>query len=164
MRVESSSIWPAVRRAAIAAALFLLGLAALHGVAPAAGIGPVQGGVPPAPLPVFPPDNWWNVEVSNAPVDPNSAAFINFIGATRKLHPDLGGTVSTGSADIYGMPYAVVDGTQPRLVVDFVWYGDESDGEGVPFYPIPSQAITQPHWVEGGRPGNVDQRDGRTAT
>ena len=32
-------------------------------------------------------------------------------------------------------------------------------GQGVPFYPIPPQAITQPHWVEGGAPGNVDQRD-----
>ena len=26
------------------------------------------------------------------------------------------------------------------------------------FYPIPSQAITQSHWVEGGSPGDVDQR------
>ena len=62
------------------------------------------------------------------------------------------------------MPYAVVDGTQPRLVVDFVWYGDESDGEGVPFYPIPSQAITQPHWVEGGRPATWTSATARTAT
>ena len=28
----------------------------------------------------------------------------------------------------------------------------------IPFYPIPVEAITQPHWVEGGAPGNVDQR------
>jgi hypothetical protein len=31
-------------------------------------------------------------------------------------------------------------------------------GAGVPFYPLPAQAITQAHWVEGGAPGNVDQR------
>jgi len=43
-------------------------------------------------------------------------------------------------------------------------YWDESDGvdyatgQGIPFYPIPSQAITQPHWVEGGAPGSVDER------
>ena len=28
----------------------------------------------------------------------------------------------------------------------------------VPFYPIPDEAITQPHWIEGGPPGNVDLR------
>ena len=61
------------------------------------------------------------------------------------------------------MPYAVVDGAQPKQAVTFQ-YWDESDGvnmatgQGVPFYPIPSQAITEPHWVEGGAPGNVDQR------
>ncbi|MDQ3228898.1 MAG: hypothetical protein M3Q13_04080, partial [Pseudomonadota bacterium] len=64
---------------------------------------------------------------------------------------------------IYGFPYAIVDGTQPKLAVTFN-YWDESDGvdpatgQGVPFYPIPAQAITQPHWVEGGPPGNVDAR------
>ncbi|HWZ87033.1 MAG TPA: S-layer homology domain-containing protein, partial [Thermoanaerobaculia bacterium] len=26
----------------------------------------------------------------------------------------------------------------------------------VPFYPIPDEAITQPHWIEGGDPGNID--------
>jgi hypothetical protein len=29
----------------------------------------------------------------------------------------------------------------------------------IPFYPIPTQAITTAHWVEGGAPGNVDDRD-----
>ncbi len=33
-----------------------------------------------------------------------------------------------------------------------------ASGAGVPFYPLPAQAITQPHWIEGGAPGNVDQR------
>ena len=61
------------------------------------------------------------------------------------------------------MPYAIVDGAQPKQAVTFE-YWDESDGvnhatgQGMPFYPIPAQAITQPHWVEGGAPGNVDQR------
>ena len=126
---------------------------------------PVEGAPPPAPLPLFPPDNWWNVDVSNAPVDPGSASYISFInnGGTRHLHPDFGGEASPGSVDIYGMPYAIVDGSQPKLAVTFD-YWDESDGvdystgKGIPFYPLPAQAITQPHWVEGGAPGNVDQR------
>jgi hypothetical protein len=32
---------------------------------------PVQGA--PPPLPVFPPDNWWNQDISAAPVDPGSS-------------------------------------------------------------------------------------------
>jgi hypothetical protein len=126
---------------------------------------PVEGAAPTGPLPLFPPDNWWNLDISLAPVDTNSASYIAFInnGGTRRLHPDFGGEVSPGSVDIYGMPYAIVDGTQPKQAVTFQ-YWDESDGvnystgQGVPFYPIPAQAITQPHWVEGGAPGNLDER------
>ncbi len=72
--------------------------------------------------------------------------------------------MSPGSTDVYGMPYVVVDGTQPKVSVQFQ-YSDESDGvdhstdTSYPFYPIPVEAITQPHWVEGGAPGDVDQRD-----
>jgi len=126
---------------------------------------PVEGAPPPAPLPLFPSDNWWNADISAAPVDGASASLIAFInnGGTRKLHPDFGGEVAPGSVDVYGMPYAIVNGAQPKLPVTFD-YWDESDGvdqatgQGVPFYPIPAQAASQPHWVEGGAPGNVDQR------
>jgi hypothetical protein len=148
------------RGVALVGAALLGALLLLAGPAGAAGIGPVEGGALPAPLPLFPPDNWWNLDISGAPLDPNSAGFIGFInnGGTRHLHPDFGGEVTPGSAKIYGMPYAVVDGTQPKLTVDFVLYPDESDGVGLPFYPIPAEAKTQPHWVEGGDPGNVDRR------
>ncbi len=126
---------------------------------------PAQGAPPPGPLPVFPATNWWNTDIAAAPVDSGSAAYIAFInnGGSRKLHPDFGGEESAGSVAIYGMPYAVVDATQPKQAVTFQ-YWDESDGvdpatgKGVPFYPLPAQAITQPHWVEGGAPANVDQR------
>jgi hypothetical protein len=121
-------------------------------------------GTLPAPLPLFPRTNWWNVDVSQAPVDPASASFITFIGATRRLHPDFGGEASPGSVAIYGFPYVVVDGSQPKKAVEFL-YSDESDGvnhttdQSFPFYPIPDEAITQAHWIEGGQPGNVDLRD-----
>ena len=42
---------------------------------------------------------------------------------------------------------------------------EESDGVNhpaemsFPFYPVPGEAITMPGWVEGGQPGNIDQRD-----
>ncbi|MCI4566638.1 Calx-beta domain-containing protein [Lysobacter sp. CFH 32150] len=126
---------------------------------------PVQGAPVSAPLPVFPADNWWNTDISSAAVDAASANFIAFInnGGTRRLHPDFGGEASTGSTEIYGFPYAIVDGSQTKQAVTFDYWDesdgvDQSTGEGVPFYPIPTQAITQPHWIEGGAPGNVDQR------
>jgi hypothetical protein len=127
---------------------------------------PVQGAaLPHNPSPIFPADNWWNHNIQSAPVDPNSQTYINFInnGGTRRLHPDFGGEVSPGSTDIYGMPYAIVAGSQPKQAIT-LQYWDESDGvdystgQGFPFYPIPTEAITQAHWVEGGAPANVDQR------
>jgi hypothetical protein len=112
-----------------------------------------QGGPLGVPLPLFPPDNWWNVDVSGAPLDSNSAAFIIHIGgAGRSLHPDFGGRVDPGtnSTDIYGFPYIVVNSTQPTRTVLFD-YADESDPGP---YPIPAEAITLGHWIEGGQPGN----------
>ena len=114
--------------------------------------------------PLFPPGNWWNLDVSSAPVDPGSAGYISFIGTTRRMHPDFGGDVSTGSVQTYGFPYAVVDGSLTKRTVQFQ-YADESDGvnhttgASIPFYPIPDEARSQPHWIEGGDPGNVDLRN-----
>jgi hypothetical protein len=118
----------------------------------------------PGPFPLFPATNWWNTDVSAAPLDPGSAAFIAHInqGGVKHLHPDLGGTLPDG-VHIYGMPVIVVDGSQPKKAVNFL-YWDQSDGVAFPgnnpypFYPIPDQAITQPHWIEGGDPGSVDLR------
>jgi hypothetical protein len=63
------------------------------------------------------------------------------------------------------MPYVVVSGVgSADLVPVEFYYPDESDGvdhvtgTSFPFYPIPVQAITQPYWIEGGDPGNVDLR------
>ncbi len=116
-----------------------------------------RGGPIPAPLPLFPANNWWNTDISGAPIDPNSANFITFIGPTRSLHPDFGG--DAGGGDVYGFPYIIVDSAQPKKTVTFDLYADESDGVGVPFYPVPDEAITMSGWVEGGQPGNVNQRD-----
>ncbi len=117
----------------------------------------------PTPFPLFPRDNWWNLDISAAPVDPASAGYIAFIGATRRLHPDFGGDESPGSDNIYGLPYVVVDSAVARQAVQFQ-YASESDGvnhatgQSIPFYPIPVEARTQAHWIEGGPPGSVDLR------
>ena len=76
------------------------------------GAASVLGGPLPPPLPIFPADNWWNLDISTAPVDPAlGSSYIAFVGPTRALHPDFGGDVSPGSAQVYGFPYAVVDST-----------------------------------------------------
>jgi hypothetical protein len=126
----------------------------------------VRGGSLPQPLPLFPADNWWNLDISNWPVDANSGSYVAFInnGGTRRLHPDFGGNAGSGFS-IYGMPYAVVTGvTNADLKAVQFQYSSESDGvdhptnTSFPFYPIPPETITQPYWVEGGDPGNVDLR------
>lgn len=109
--------------------------------------GPPQlGGTLPGPLPLMPADNWWNVDISQAPVDPQSDTFIAFInnGGNRRLHPDWG-------AAPYGIPFCSVPGDQPLVPVVFD-YDDESDSGAPgrpPGYPIPEQAKTQAGWIEG---------------
>src|SRR3981081_464462 len=115
----------------------LFSIAALGSIAVAAS---TQGGAIPGPLPVFPRDNWWNLDISNAPVDHASASYVAFVGPTRAMHPDFGGDVSTGSAQVYGFPYAVVDSTLALRAVQFQ-YSDERDGvdhathRSIPLYP-----------------------------
>src|SRR6266545_2576911 len=133
-------------------------------IVPAWAMNSVRGGSLPQPLPLFPADNWWNLDISNWPVDANSGSYVAFInnGGTRRLHPDFGGNAGSGFS-IYGMSYAVVIGvTNVDLKVVQFQYSSESDGvdyltnTSFSFYPIPLEAITQPYWVEGGDPGNVD--------
>ena len=78
----------------------------------------------------FPADNLWNEDISSAPVDPNSAAIINFIGASVPLHPDFGSGLYNGS--IIGIPYEVVDSSQGPVTINFTAYGDESDPGPMP--------------------------------
>jgi hypothetical protein len=68
------------------------GLVALSAtLAPPLAAQALRNGPLPAPLPLFPPDHWWNVDISAAPVDPDSASFIAFYGATVGMRPDFGG-------------------------------------------------------------------------
>jgi hypothetical protein len=94
---------------------------------------------------VFPPDNPWNQDISQLPVDPNSATLIASIGADRPLHPDFG-TVYAGAPN--GIPYVVVPGTQPRVPVRFD-YAEESDPGP---YPVPPNAP-----IEGGPESKGDR-------
>lgn len=94
----------------------------------------------------FPPDNPWNQDISNSPVDPNSGNLIKSIGVDDRLHPDFG-TVWNGAPN--GIPYVVVAGTQPLVPVSFRAYGGESDPGP---YPVPRDAP-----IEGGPNGKGDR-------
>jgi hypothetical protein len=48
-------------------------------VAPAWAMNSVRGVALPQPLPLFPPDNWWNLDISNPPLDAKSGNLISFI-------------------------------------------------------------------------------------
>ena len=94
----------------------LAGLA--QGVAPMA---VAAANVPGTTCSVFPSDNIWNTDISTAPVNSHSAAWLASTGATsgRKLHPDFGGPP-------YGIPYNVVTNAHATTNFDFL-YWDESD-------------------------------------
>jgi hypothetical protein len=95
----------------------------------------------------FPADNLWNQNISSAPVDSNSDAYINFIGGTTPLHPDFGSGLYAGQS--IGIPYIVVSGT-PLVKINFTEYGSESDPGPM---PVPPNAP-----IEGyPKPGNGDR-------
>ncbi|MGC2109262.1 MAG: hypothetical protein WA655_07065, partial [Candidatus Korobacteraceae bacterium] len=78
----------------------------------------------------FPSNSLWNTNIANAPVDPNSAPIINFIGGSTPLHPDFGSGLYDGQS--IGIPYIVVAATQPLANINFTAYGDESDPGPMP--------------------------------
>ena len=130
------------------------------------GVGHIGGGPPddpaPSPTPVatpelgpgaslhgkqlFPPDNPWNQDISQMPVDPNSTNLIGSIGLVTGLHADFG-TVYNGAPN--GIPYVVVSGSQMPVPINFVAYGDESDPGP---YPVPPDAP-----IEGGSASTGDR-------
>jgi len=103
---------------------------------------------------LFPFDNWWNQDISRAPLDGQSNALIDYIGRTRTLHPDFG-------PPPYGIPYVGVGGSQTRMPITFVDYGSESDAgfRSENGYPIPTEARTQPNYIEGAVPGGGTSGD-----
>lgn len=95
---------------------------------------------------MFPANNIWNTPVDTLPVDANSTAYINTIGASGTLHPDFGSGLWDGGP--IGIPYVTVPGTQPKVPVTFD-YDDESDPGP---YPIPPDAP-----IEGGPASSGDR-------
>jgi hypothetical protein len=81
----------------------------------------------------FPSDNLWNTNISQAPVDPNSANIINFIGTTVPLHPDFGAGLYAGQT--IGIPYIIVPDSTALVNIYFTAYGNQSDPGPMPVPP-----------------------------
>jgi len=96
---------------------------------------------------VFPSDNIWNADISSLPVNSHNAAWMGSMNSgSTKLHPDFG-------PPSYGMPYAVVPDSHPKVKINFHW-GGESDKGPYPFgKDIP---------VEGGSDRHALMVDGDT--
>ncbi len=90
------------------------------------------GGATLGGCPVFPPDNPWNTDISSAPVDANSDAYIASINQYAQfLHPDFGSDLS------YGIPYTIVSSIQVSVPITFTDWPDESEPGP---YPVPLNA------------------------
>ncbi len=127
------------RRIAIAAALLALGAGAVGASATSQyPFGTGTGGCR-----VFPASSPWHENISKLPVSPLSSAYIASIGAGIDLHPDFGSNLT------YGIPYAVVPASQPKVPIHFTAYGDQSDPGP---YPVPPGAP-----VEGGAGASGDR-------
>lgn len=92
--------------------------------------------------PILPASNPLNKDISHAPLDPNSARYIESIGAAIHLHADFGTPPS------YGIPYTVVGSHQPKVPIHFTEYGEESNPGP---YPIPPDAPVEGAGEEGDR-------------
>jgi hypothetical protein len=164
---------PTHLRVALAVASCVAAAGCSNGTAPTQAIRPSDPGGPPSdPVllledfssrQVFPVDNWWNLDISGAPLDPESEDLIDWISgrtpqnptATRIVHPDFG-------PPPYGIPYVGVGANQALMQVTFAPYGSQSDPGAPgqpPGYPIPTEARTQPNYIEGGVPGGGSSGD-----
>ncbi|NLG72130.1 MAG: hypothetical protein GX495_08845 [Chloroflexi bacterium] len=105
---------------------------------------PAAAGI--AGCPLFPADNIWNARVDHLSVHPRSDAYVASIGRDGRLHPDFGSGTWEGSP--IGIPYNVVDSSQPGVPVEFE-HDDESDAG---LYPIPENPL-----IEGGPDSSGDR-------
>jgi hypothetical protein len=92
---------------------------------------------------LFPADNPWNQNISQAPVATNSATVMSNIVAkygNGRFHPDFGQDTQSAN-DLYGIPYNVVHGnTTARVGVVIDDYADQSDIQNV---PLPANVVLE---------------------
>ena len=104
----------------------------------------------------FRPSNWWNQDISAAPVDARSDQLIDWISGRLggQARPPFAGSIRTSGRRHTAFPTSSSPADQPRVPVTF-GYADESDTgiPGLPGYPIPDEARTTANYIEGGQAG-----------
>jgi hypothetical protein len=91
---------------------------------------------------MFPSNNIWSARVDSLPVHPDSAAYVQTIGASLGAHPDF------GTNPAYGIPFTTVSGSQAKVAVSFTYASESDPGP----YPIPPNAP-----IEGGASSTGDR-------
>lgn len=104
---------------------------------------------------IFPADNAWNTDISNAAVDPYNSQIISAF-ATNSIKADFGS--GTWNNAPIGIPYVVVCANQPKVNIVYTDYGDESDPG--PF-PIPLNAPIEGNGVGDAHVIAVDKENGK---
>jgi len=101
---------------------------------------------------LFPADNPWNQNISQAPVATNSPVVMSNIIAlygNGRFHPDFGQDTQTPDSDLYGIPYNVAHGNSTPPV--HVLIGASASQSDIQDAPVPANAV-----IEG------DQQNGPT--
>lgn len=108
---------------------------------------------------IFPVDNPWNQQITNAPVAANSAAVMsNIVGnyGDGRFHPDFSQQFGS-SAPLYGIPYNVVHGNSTaRVTVHLDAYASEADPVPV---PLPANPVIEGDFQNGPRAGLNNRGD-----
>lgn len=86
---------------------------------------------------LFPSDSVFNTPIDTLPVDANSDAYIQSIGAGTGLHPDFGAGLWDGKP--IGIPYNLAPKLQPLVPVKFLYASESDKGP----YPIPTAPKTE---------------------
>jgi hypothetical protein len=111
----------------------------------AAGSDATAAASPPLGLPplsersVFPPDNFWNRDISTAPLDPMGPKWLESMGLDKPLKADWSAPDLTAGKPGYGIPYQYVPGNARKVPVEFHWSAESDPGP----YPIPENPLIE---------------------
>lgn len=105
---------------------------------------PAQNPAPAAPKTtertVFPPDHFWNKDVSNEPVDPKGYRYLESIGLDTPMQADFSAPEPWSKGKLgFGIPYQYVTGDQKKVPVEFRWAKESDPGP----YPIPDNPLIE---------------------
>ncbi len=109
---------------------------------------------------LFPPHNWWNQDVSAAPVDPRSDELIARLQADIEHRHSRSGLHPEFAAVEWGTPpLVVVDERTPMVEVTYSTEYGERESDSPPMLRIPAAAITEPGWIQGNTAGGGPSGD-----